>query len=577
MTVAAHSEASLVRLALALGAGRAGGPLFPDERRLAGAVADRPEPDPGQVAEARSAIQAGGDPLGAVFGRVRDAAARRGDGAVYTPGHLVGPMVDWTLDQRPARIVDAGAGSGRFLAAVLRREPGLEVIAVDRDPLATLMTRAMLAVLEASHARVIQADYTAVTLPGTGGRTAFLGNPPYVRHHQLSAAAKAWARQAAGSIGHRISGLAGLHAYFFLATALLGRPGDVGCFVTSAEWLDVNYGAIIRSLVLGPLGGRSLHVIEPKALPFDGVQTTAVITAFEIGSRDDPVRLQDVESPGQLRDLATAGRPVPRQRLQESSRWGGLLRPGTPAPAGFVELGELCRVHRGAVTGANAFWVVRHQAGLPASVLYPSVTRARELFAAGPVLAGREHLRLVVDIPAELDQLDAGDRVRVSRFIEAAKQAGVDKGYIAAHRRAWWSVGLAAPAPILATYMARRPPAFVINAARARHINIAHGLYPRQELDRHTLSRLAEALRTGTVLGHGRVYAGGLTKFEPREMERLMVPDLSVLRSCEPLPAAPERPGLLGPEQVPGMRSGGQQGGNGGQHVGGDEHPGGQR
>jgi adenine-specific DNA-methyltransferase len=539
VTPSAHAEASLVRLALALGAAQAGGSLFPDERRLAGAVADLPEPDPGQVAEARLAILAGEDPLGAVFSRVRDAAARRRDGAVYTPGHLVGPMVDWTLDQQPARIVDAGAGSGRFLAAVLRREPGLEVIAVDRDPLATLMTRAMLAVLEASRARVIQADYTTLTLPGTGGRTAFLGNPPYVRHHELSAAAKAWARQAAGSIGHRISGLAGLHAYFFLATALLGRPGDVGCFVTSAEWLDVNYGAIMRSLVLGPLGGRSLHVIEPKALPFDGVQTTAVITAFEIGSRDDPVRLQDVESPGQLRELATAGRPVPRERLQESSRWGGLLRPAAIAPAGFVELGELCRVHRGAVTGANAFWVVRQRAGLPAAVLYPSVTRARELFAAGAVLADREHLRLVVDIPADLDQLEAGDRAMVDRFIRTARKAGVDQGYIAAHRRAWWSVGLAAPAPILATYMARRPPAFVINAARARHINIAHGLYPRQELDRHTLSRLAGALRTGTVLGQGRVYAGGLTKFEPREMERLMVPDLSMLRSHEPLPAAP--------------------------------------
>ena len=172
-----------------------------------------------------------------------------------------------------------------------------------------------------------------------------------------------------------------------------------------------------------------------------------------------------------------------------------------------------------------------------ASVLYSSVTRARELFAAGSVLAERGHLRLVVDIPSELDQLGTRDRVRVCRFIEAARKAGVDKGYIAAHRRAWWSVGLTPPAPILATYMARRPPAFVINAAGARHINIAHGLYPRQELDSHALSRLAEALRTGTVLGQGRVYAGGLTKFEPREMERLLVPDLSKLRSHEPLPA----------------------------------------
>lgn len=526
-----HSEGSLVRLALALGAAEAGGSLFPDESRLASTVADLPEPEPGQIATARSAIQAGEDPLGAAFCRLRDAATRRADGAVYTPGQLVGPMVEWALDQKSARIVDAGAGSGRFLAEVLRREPGIETIAVDSDPLATLMTRAMLAVLKAPGARVIQTDYTTLTLPGVGGRSAFIGNPPYVRHHQLSAASKAWAQKTAESIGHRISGLAGLHAYFFLATAVLGRPGDVGCFVTSAEWLDVNYGAIMRSLVLEGLGGRSLHVIEPRALPFAGAQTTAVITAFEMGSREDPIRLQDVESLDQLEDLATAGRPVARQQLQESSRWGGLLRSQMKAPAGFIELGELCRVHRGAVTGANAFWVVRHEDGLPASVLYPSVTKARELFAAGTVLANREHLRLVVDIPCELDQFDADDRVRVSRFIKAAKKAGVDKGYIAAHRRAWWSVGLTAPAPILATYMARRPPAFVINAAEARHINIAHGLYPRQELDFHTLSRLAEALRTGTVLGQGRVYAGGLTKFEPREMERLMVPDLGTLRS----------------------------------------------
>src|SRR6202034_4626875 len=105
--------------------------------------------------------------------------------------------------------------------------------------------------------------------------------------------------------------------------------------------------------------------------------------------------------------------------------------------------------------------------------------------------------------PSELDQLDAGDRVRVSRFIEAAKQAGVDQGYIAAHRLAWWSVGLSAPAPILATYMTRRPPAFVVNAAGARHINIAHGLYPRQPMTTGALDALARYLAGATSLADG--------------------------------------------------------------------------
>jgi len=162
-------------------------------------------------------------------------------------------------------------------------------------------------------------------------------------------------------------------------------------------------------------------------------------------------------------------------------------------------------------------------------VLFRSITRARELFDAGPALLSDERLRLVIDIPPDLDVFDSGERKLIDRFLRKAKRAGAGKGYIASHRRAWWSVGLRAPAPILATYMARRPPAFVRNLVDARHINIAHGLYPRELVPELALSRLAAALRTSISLAQGRTYAGGLTKFEPREMERLPVPDLATL------------------------------------------------
>ncbi len=532
------SENELVRFALALSAADTGGLLSTREQAAIAAAGALPAPSRATVRAVRSLIRGGEDPLGAAFLSLRDARTRRDDGAVYTPAQLVTPMVEWTLAQEPDRVVDAGVGSGRFLAEVLRRSPGVTAIAVDVDPVATLMARATVAALGSTKVQVKQADYTRLRLPVIDGVTAFIGNPPYVRHHQLSPRMKEWAQAAAARLGHRISGLAGLHAYFFLATAALGRPGDVGCFVTSSEWLDVNYGAIMRALVLDDLGGQSLHVVEPKALPFEGTQTTAVITTFRVGQRPANIRLQPVETLDQLGDLASGGHPVARARLAEAPRWSGLLRTAEDVPDGFIELGELCRVHRGAVTGANATWVLRHASDLPPAVLYRCVTKARELFAAGSVLHKPDQLRLVVDLPQDLDALDAAERKLVDRFLRAAKRAGVDKGYIAAHRRAWWSIGLKPPAPILATYMARRPPAFVVNKAEARHINIAHGLYPREPLDAHTLARLAEALRNRAQLSDGRVYAGGLTKFEPKEMERLLIPDLDRLRGHEPLTAA---------------------------------------
>src|SRR5690606_17781640 len=105
-------------------------------------------------------------------------------------------------------------------------------------------------------------------------------------------------------------------------------------------------------------------------------------------------------------------------------------------------------------------------------VLFPSVTRAREVIAAGGELADASGLRRVIDLPRELDVFDRAERKRIDAFLGVARKAGVHEGYIARHRGAWWSVGLREPAAILATYMARRPPAFALNTARARHLNV---------------------------------------------------------------------------------------------------------
>ena len=532
------TEYDLVRLAVGLGAATTGGPLTPSEADLvemSETLGEEPREE--LVAETAKQIRGGGDPLGDWFYALRSAEARRGAGAVYTPAELVAPMVQWVLEQNPARVVDAGAGSGRFSVAIARKAPEVPLVAVDLDPMATLMTRGSLAALHTMSASVLQTDYTRFSLSVVTGRTAFVGNPPYVRHHQLAPAVKAWAQRVATKLGHTVSGLAGLHAYFFLATAAMGRPGDVGCFVTSAEWLDVNYGSIVRQLLLGTLGGEAVHVVEPQAMPFAGTATTAVVVNFRLGEQRGAVRFRPVANLADLGDLGTTGEPVARERLVEAPRWSPFVRTRHQVAEGYIELGELCRVHRGTVTGSNATWVTRGDVKLPESVLFPAVTKARELFQAGDFLTDPASLRQVIDIPVELDELSPDERKLVDCFIRRARRASIHKGYIATHRRAWWSVGLREPAPILATYMARRPPAFVRNVAEVRHINIAHGLYPRQELPEHALQRLAQCLRESISLSQGRTYAGGLTKFEPKEMERLPVPDLDSLLSHEPLPA----------------------------------------
>jgi hypothetical protein len=477
-------------------------------------------------------IQRGGDPLGEAFSSLRSATVQRAAGAIYTPAPIVHSMMSWLAAQgQPARIVDPGAGSGRFIMAAGQAFPDAHLVAVETDPLAALTLRANLSCRGwLDRTTIMVKDYRDVQLPPpSAGITAFVGNPPYVRHHGISDKWKTWYAARFAGLGIKASALAGLHLHFFLQTRLLAREADIGAFITSAEWLDVNYGSALRELFLTGLGGVALHVLKPTVEAFPGIATTAAVTCFRVGETASPVRVCSVNSLCDLNGL-NKGVDIPRERLTAARRWSAIVEPSPSGSEGDVELGELFRVHRGQVTGANAVWIAgEHAEGLPDSIKLPAVTKARELIRAGAHLRSADALRRVIDLPSELDEFTREERRRIGTFLRWAKKQGADQGYIAQHRKPWWSVGLKSPAPILCTYMARRPPQFTLNACNARHINIAHGLYPRAAVSAAALTRLVTWLNKNIQKGSGRTYSGGLTKFEPKEIERLRIPHLETL------------------------------------------------
>lgn len=481
------------------------------------------------IAETRAQILAGGDPLGIEFCLLRNSVQRREVGATYTPSLIVDTMIGWARrrSRSPERIVDPGCGSGRFLLAAATEFPNAKLIGVDIDPLATLMLRANAAVRGClDRLMVIQDDYRRIVLPPAQGQTVFIGNPPYVRHHNISAQWKDWLADTARQHGFKASKLAGLHIHFFLKTRQLAKVGDIGSFITAAEWLDVNYGSLLRNLLADGLGGTDIQLIDPKAEPFADAMTTGAITCFSVGKRPRSVHLSHAKN---LDELAAPSlcNTVAWKELSASSKWSPFLLGRPERPDGFIELGELFRIHRGAVTGNNSVWVESSDAPVvPERYKFPAVTRARELLAAGEELIDPRPLKKVIGLPVHLDALTAAEQRQVREYLRWAERHGASASYIATHRPSWWSVQLREPAPVLCTYMARRAPAFVLNTANALHLNIAHGLYPRQELPRHLLKRIVNYLVYNVDAAAGRTYAGGLIKFEPRELERILIPPL---------------------------------------------------
>ena len=463
------------------------------------------------------------DALGEAYCLANDAQTRRAEGITLTPAWLVERMLDEVAGDGFETIVDCGAGTGRFAIAAARRFPAARVVAVEQNPeLARLLRQRLREYGWLGRVTVIEGDFRSATIP-TSGRTLFLGNPPYVRHHDIGAPWKAWYAQRMAGSGIKASKLAGLHVHFMLRAAELMRAGDALCFVTSAEWLDNGYGCAPRALLSGnsSLAVTGLWVADSAQPVFADALVSSVVVRADRGGAAQRVRTGVIadETLQTLHDVSLA-------RIAASDRWSAWCRPTLTLASAGIELGELFRITRGQVTGLNAAWVLgRDHDDLPRTLSVASVTRAKELI--DDVVASRagvEQLRRVVSLPADLDTVPDAHRDAVARFLQRATAMGADQTYIARHRTPWHVVAMREPPAVFVSYMGRRPPVFRANPWRASFINIAHGMYPRQPLSAATLARLLHHLNSATDLHAGRMYGGGMAKFEPGDIARLRVP-----------------------------------------------------
>jgi adenine-specific DNA-methyltransferase len=525
------TKGQLVRLTLELGAQNCGGSLSAEEKVLCRQYQHTVLPPRLDIRTIAMSLSNGEDLLGENWGRITPTKRRATLGLVYTPTQYIPPMVQWVARFEPTRVVDIGCGSGRFALEAERQLPKASLIAIDIDPVATLVTRARLAVRGCKRARVIQADYLDLPLARVDGVTAFVGNPPYVRHQYLTQEQKTKARELAQGMGLSLSGYAGSHVHFLIATAAKTSPDDVGCFLINAEWMQANYGLVLRNLLIGQFGLEALHLLDPLATAFPDVMTTAAIIGFRVGSKKRTVEFTRHATPETLGHPNGQTTRLPRSSFK-TSRWNFELNSCTQSTENsrptYIPLSQICDVHRGIATGANSFFVMTvEQAdvrGLTAWVK-PVITGADEVFEAeGGVVRRSQTTRVLLCPPKDIDLNDVS-LSSLREYLQAGEHSRFHRRYLCTHRKPWWYLGNPAPAPIVSTYMARRSPGFALNPDKMLSLNVVHGIYPRVSLSSDALEALVQHLnkRSKHSLNQGRVYQSGLWKFEPKDVEAISI------------------------------------------------------
>lgn len=467
-------------------------------------------------------------------GAAREALRERGQ--FWTPPWVADAMVAWCLGDGARTLFDPAVGAGAFFAAAKRVTRGAKRVRLsgcEIDPRALDQARANdLATADLRGVRIV--DFATQG----SGRThaAIVANPPYIRHHRLSAAQKQKLRALSTRLlGRAIDGRAGLHVYFLLRALDELAPGGRLAFIVPADTVEGVFASALWTWIAAEFRIDAVVTFADGASPFPGVDTNALILCI---SRAEPAaRLIWARCEKRGSSLTafmasdfgrTTGVVVRKRRVDEALRTG-LSREPQPQVTGPV-LGDYARVRRGIATGANAFFFLTkaqaRAARLPRSALIRAIGRTRDV--EGSVLTN-----------AHLNKLDRAGRPTflftpngttsraVSDYLRRGESQGLHRRALLRTRSPWHRMETRDVPPILFAYLGRRSARFIRNKAGVVPLTGFLCVYPHDQTRRgiDNLWRLLSDPRTIANLRLvGKSYGNGAIKVEPRALERLPLP-----------------------------------------------------
>lgn len=180
-----------------------------------------------------------------------------------------------------------------------------------------------------------------------------IGNPPYVRHEQITQELKDRYRLLFSTFRYR----ADLYIPFFEKSLSLLKPGGKHCFICSNRWIKNQYGYYLRNRIASFFDLQTLINLE-KVNPFQ--QEVSAYPAISLISNRPPgsyFQYVEVES---LKDLPLSAQRMERYAMPQNGDWGeSFNRISHPLKLTTIEE-QGFKIGIGVATGADKIFIGHH-------------------------------------------------------------------------------------------------------------------------------------------------------------------------------------------------------------------------
>lgn len=461
----------------------------------------------------------------------------------FTPQPIADLMSDWLLGNKNSKtILEPAFGLGIFSRTLLNKKPNLNIKGFDIDE--TILQEAKSHFDSFSNVSLNLEDY--MFNDWKNKYDGIICNPPYLKFHDYDN--KQILQEVENKLKFKFNGFSNLYTLFLLKSVFQLNKNGRAAYIIPSEFLNSDYGKLIKEYLLKTKTLRHLFVIDFKENVFDDAITTASILLLANDNNNSEIHISTIDSKSDLKLIKSYIESYPKGKgeflfapkdLDPAIKWRKYYQVQNSINYNnLVPFSTYAKVVRGIATGANEYFTFKpskaKEFNIPESNLLPCICKAKDVKTN---FFTSENFKNLIK-KDELTYLFNGHQSKneeVENYIKKGEQEEINEKFLTKSRKPWYALEKRPPAPIWVSVFNRNGVKFIRNEANISNLTTFHCVYPTNSdlFSKVSIDLLFAYLLTDVskdiFSDNRREYGNGLKKFEPNDLNKSKMLDLSIL------------------------------------------------
>lgn len=462
----------------------------------------------------------------------------------FTPFSIAKLMTNWLLSNHKLKtVLEPAFGLGVFSRALRSIKDDIKIKGFEIDN--TIYAEANSIFTNQDDVHIHLKDY--MYHDWDNKYDGIICNPPYFKFHNYDN--KTIIKEIENRLQIKLNGFTNLYTLFFLKSIYQLEDNGRLAYIIPSEFLNSDYGKLVKSSLINSKILRHIIVFNFDENVFDDALTTACII---LCSNDNNYQKVNFTTIHKLKDINKIEKYInayphfeitsntyPLNELDHEVKWRRYYqKQNSLAFKNLVPFTNVAKVVRGIATGANDYFTFSKSKARKYKIeedsLLPCICKSADVknnfFTTIDYNNLKEKDKLVYLFDGQ-----ATKNENVQKYIDLGVKQGVNKKYLTSCRSPWFSLENRPPAPIWVSVFNRSGLRFIRNEANISNLTTFHCIYPVQAnlFNNVNIDILFAYLLTDVAKiifeDNRREYGNGLQKFEPNDINKSMMLNLSLL------------------------------------------------